>query len=289
MGGLWLQVLFGGLTSGSIYALVAVGLAVIYRATRVINFAHGEFVVIGALTAASLVNPIGLPLAVAVLMGVAAAGTAGFLFERLVLRPMSDKPVFVVILCTLGSSIAFRGAAMVVWGKDPLRLPPFSGETPWRFGGAAVLPQTLWVLGVTAILMVLVGFVLQRTAYGKAARACAENPATARLVGIDVKSMIAWTYVASAGLGGLAGVLISPIAAIDFQAGLLLTIKGLTAAIIGGLDRISGVVLGGLLLGVIEAYASAFISSVMKDALAFGVLIVLLMLRPQGLLGLRRA
>jgi len=289
MGGLWLQVLFGGLTSGSIYALVAVGLAVIYRATRVINFAHGEFVVIGALTAASLVNPIGLPLAVAVLMGVAAAGTAGFLFERLVLRPMSDKPVFVVILCTLGSSIAFRGAAMVVWGKDPLRLPPFSGETPWRFGGAAVLPQTLWVLGLTAILMVLVGFVLQRTAYGKAARACAENPATARLVGIDVKSMIAWTYVASAGLGGLAGVLISPIAAIDFQAGLLLTIKGLTAAIIGGLDRISGVVLGGLLLGVIEAYASAFISSVMKDALAFGVLIVLLMLRPQGLLGLRRA
>ena len=289
MGGLWLQVLFGGLTSGSIYALVAVGLAVIYRATRVINFAHGEFVVIGALTAASLVNPIGLPLAVAVLMGVAAAGTTGFLFERLVLRPMSDKPVFVVILCTLGSSIAFRGAAMVVWGKDPLRLPPFSGETPWRFGGAAVLPQTLWVLGVTAILMVLVGFVLQRTVYGKAVRACAENPATARLVGIDVKSMIAWTYVASAGLGGLAGVLISPIAAIDFQAGLLLTIKGLTAAIIGGLDRISGVVLGGLLLGVIEAYASAFISSVMKDALAFAVLIVLLMLRPQGLLGLRRA
>ena len=289
MDSLWLQVLFGGLTSGSIYALVAVGLAVIYRATRVINFAHGEFVVIGALTAASLVNPIGLPLAAAALIGVAAAGATGLMFERLVLRPMSDKPVFVLILITLGSSIAFRGAAMLLWGKDPLRLPPFSGETPWRVGGAAVLPQALWVLGVTAVVMVLIGFALQRTAFGKAVRACAENPATARLVGIDVKSMIAWTYVASAGLGGVAGVLISPIAAIDFQAGLLLTIKGLTAAIIGGLDRISGVVLGGLLLGVIEAYASAFISSVMKDALAFGLLIVLLMLRPQGLLGLHKA
>jgi branched-chain amino acid transport system permease protein len=289
MDSLWLQVLFGGLTSGSIYALVAVGLAVIYRATRVINFAHGEFVVIGALTAASLVNPIGLPLAAAALIGVAAAGATGLLFERLVLRPMSDKPVFVLILITLGSSIAFRGAAMLLWGKDPLRLPPFSGETPWRVGGAAVLPQALWVLGVTAIVMVLIGFALQRTAYGKAVRACAENPATARLVGIDVKSMIACTYVASAALGGVAGVLISPIAAIDFQAGLLLTIKGLTAAIIGGLDRISGVVLGGLLLGVIEAYASAFISSVMKDALAFGLLILLLMLRPQGLLGLHKA
>ena len=289
MDSLWLQVLFGGLTSGSIYALVAVGLAVIYRATRVINFAHGEFVVIGALTAASLVNPIGLPLAAAALFGVAAAGATGLLFERLVLRPMSDKPVFVLILITLGSSIAFRGAAMLLWGKDPLRLPPFSGETPWRLGGAAVLPQALWVLGVTAVIMVLIGFALQRTAFGKAVRACAENPAAARLVGIDVKSMIAWTYVASAGLGGVAGVLISPIAAIDFQAGLLLTIKGLTAAIIGGLDRISGVVLGGLLLGVIEAYASAFISSVMKDALAFGLLIALLMLRPQGLLGLHKA
>ena len=289
MEGLWLQVLFGGLTSGSIYALVAVGLAVIYRATRVINFAHGEFVVIGALTAASLVDPFGLPLAAAALVGVAVAGATGLLFERLVLRPMSDKPVFVLILCTLGCSIAFRGAAMLLWGKDPLHLPAFSGETPWRFGGAAILPQTLWVLGVTAFVMVLIGFVLQRTAFGKAVRACAENPMAASLAGIDVKSMISWTYVASASLGGAAGVLISPIAAIDFQAGLLLTIKGLTAAIIGGLDRISGVVVGGLLLGVIEAYSSAFISSAMKDAVAFGILIVLLMVRPQGLLSLHKA
>jgi branched-chain amino acid transport system permease protein len=289
MQNLWLQVLFGGLTSGSIYALVAVGLAVIYRATRVINFAHGEFVVIGALTAAGLVDPIGLPLAAAAALGVAAAGATGFLFERLVMRPMSDKPVFVLILCTLGCSMALRGAAMLLWGKDPLRLPPFSGETPWKIGGAAVLPQTLWVLGVTAIAMVLIGFVLQRTAHGKAVRACAENPTAASLAGIDVKSMIAWTYVASAALGGVAGVLISPIAAIDFQSGLLLAIKGLTAAIIGGLDRISGVVLGGLLLGIIEAYSSVLISSALKDGLAFAIMIVLLMLRPQGLLGLHKA
>jgi branched-chain amino acid transport system permease protein len=255
----------------------------------VINFAHGEFVVIGALTAGSLVDTIGLPVAAAALVGVAAAGTTGLLFERLVLRPMSDKPVFVLILCTLGCSIAFRGAAMLLWGRDPLRLPPFSGEASWKIGGAAILPQTVWVLGVTAIAMVLIGFTLQRTGYGKAVRACAENPTAASLAGIDVKSMVAWTYVASAALGGVAGVLISPIAAIDFQAGLLLTIKGLTAAIIGGLDRISGVVLGGLLLGLIEAYSSAFISSAMKDALAFGILILLLILRPQGLLGLHKA
>jgi len=289
MDGFWLQVLFGGLTSGSIYALVAVGLAVIYRATRVINFAHGEFVVIGALTATTLVDPTGLPLVAAVFIGVAASGAAGFFLERLVVRPMSDKPVFVLILCTLGCSIVFRGAAMLIWGKDPLRLPPFSGETPWRIGGAAILPQTLWVLGVTALAMILIGLALQRTAYGKAIRACAENPSAASLVGIDVKTMISWTYVVSASLGGLAGTLISPIAALDFQSGLLLAIKALTAAIIGGLDRISGVVFGGLILGVIEAYASVYISSVMKDALAFGILIVLLIIRPQGLFGLQRA
>lgn len=287
MEGLWLQVLFGGLTSGSIYALVAVGLAVIYRATRVINFAHGEFAVIGALTAASLVGFVGLPLAA--LLGVVAAGVVGLSFERLVLRPISDRPMSVIMLCTLGASIAMRGAAMLVWGKDPLRLPPFSGETPFRFGGASILPQAIWVIVVTAVLMVLVGWALQRTIYGKAVRACAENPSTAELVGINVKSMIALTYVASASLGGVAGVLISPIAALDFQAGLLLTIKGLTAAIIGGLDRITGVVLGGLLLGVIEAYASAYVSSVMKDILAFGILIILLMLRPQGLFGANKA
>ncbi|HEY1748276.1 MAG TPA: branched-chain amino acid ABC transporter permease [Xanthobacteraceae bacterium] len=288
MNGFWLQVLFGGLTSGSIYALVAVGLALIYRATRVINFAHGEFVVIGALTAASLVDPIGLPLAAAAVLGVVAAGATGFLFERLVLRPMGDKPVFVLILCTLGCSIAFRGAEMLLWGKDPLRLPSFSSGTSWKIGGAAILPQALWVLGVTAVVMMIVGFVLQRTAYGKAVRACAENSTAASLAGIDVKSVIAWTHLASAALGGVAGVLISPIAAIDFQSGLLLAIKALTAAIIGGLDRMSGVVLGGLLLGVIEAFSTVFISSAMKDAFAFAILILLLMVRPQGLLGLRR-
>jgi branched-chain amino acid transport system permease protein len=289
MSSFWLQVLFGGLTSGSIYALVAVGLALIYRATRVINFAHGEFVVIGALTAASLVDPMGLPLAAAAVLGVAAAGVTGLAFERLVLRPMGDKPVFVLILCTLGCSIAFRGAEMLLWGKDPLRLPAFSSGASWRVGGAAILPQALWVLGVTAVVVAMIGFVLQRTAYGKAVRACAENPTAASLAGIDVKSVIAWTHLASAALGGLAGVLISPIAAIDFQSGLLLAIKALTAAIIGGLDRMTGVVLGGLLLGVIEAFSAVFISSAMKDAFAFAILILLLMVRPQGLLGFRKA
>ena len=272
MDSLWLQVLFGGLTSGSIYALVAVGLAVIYRATRVINFAHGEFVVIGALTAASLVDPIGLPLAAAALFGVAAAGATGLLFERLVLRPMSDKPVFVLILITLGSSIAFRGAASCCGARIRFVLPPFSGETPWRLGGAAVLPQALWVLGVTAVIMVLIRLraSTHRVWEGSCARARKSCSGPAGRYRCQIDDCLDLMSPAP-GSGGVAGVLISPIAAIDFQAGLLLTIKGLTAAIIGGLDRISGVVLGGLLLGVIEAYASASsFRRCMKMRLAFG-------------------
>lgn len=283
--GLWLQVLFGGLTAGSIYAMVAIGLVLIYRATRVLNFAHGEFVVIGALVTTTAVHTFQLPMPVGIVLGVASAAMSGFALERLVLRPVSGNPVFVLILCTLAASILMRGAIMVIWGKDLLRLAPFTGETPLRFAGAAILPQTLWVFGVAATAVLLLGMFLKSTAYGKAMRATAENPVSASLAGINVKFIGALSYLLAAGTGGLAGVLIAPITGIDFQTGLLLALKGLTAAIIGGLERINGVVVGGLMLGIIEAFGSAYVSSVLKDALAFCVLIAVLAVRPQGLLG----
>jgi len=203
------------------------------------------------------------------------------------LRPVSGNPVFVLILSTLAASILMRGAIMVIWGKDLLRLSPFSGETPLRFGGAAILPQTLWVFGVAAVVVILLSVFLSSTAYGKAMRASAENPVSASLAGINVKLIGSLSYLLAAAIGGLAGVLIAPITGIDFQLGLLLAMKGLTAAIIGGLERINGVVVGGLLLGIIEAFGSAYVSSVLKDALAFAVLIAVLVVRPQGLLGAR--
>lgn len=283
--GLWLQVLFGGLTTGSIYALVALGLVLIYRATRVLNFAHGEFVVLGAFVAISVAKYSGLGLLASVVLGVAAAGFSGILFERLVIRPVSRNPHFVIILATLAGSILLRGAMMIIWGKDSLRLEPFSGEDPIRIGGATILPQTLWVLGVTvAVVLLLAGF-LKQTAYGKAIRACAENPVSASLAGINVNMVIVLSYALAAGIGGLAGVVIAPIAGVDFQMGLLLAIKGLTAAVIGGLESFYGVVLGGLLLGILEAYGAAYVSSVLKDALAFAILIAVLIVRPQGLFG----
>ncbi len=284
-GGFFLQVLFGGLTAGSIYVMVGLGIALVYRATRVLNFAHGEFVVFGALLATSAVDGFQAPLIIAVLTGVAGAAALGFLLERSVLRPISAKPLFVQILVTLGASICLRGLAMVIWGKDPLRLPSFSGEEPIRLQAAAILPQTLWVICGAAVTVAALVVFLKHTKYGKALRASAEDSISATLVGIDSKRIASLSYLVGAGVGGLAGVLMCPITTMDFHMGLLLAMKGLTAAIIGGLDRIVGVVIGGILLGVMEAFGSVFVSSTLKDALAFAVLICILMFRPQGLLG----
>jgi branched-chain amino acid transport system permease protein len=284
---LYLQAFFGGLTAGSIYAMIALGFTLVYRSTTVINFAHGEFVMLGALLAISGVATFKLPLAVSVLLAVALSGVIGIAFERLMVDPVRSQPPFVLILITLGASALFRGLAMVVWGKDALPLPAFTGGQPIEVAGASLLPQVVWIVAGTALTVALLSYFLNRTIWGKALRACAENPHAAGLVGIDVPKMIRLSFLISAAIGGLAGVLITPVTTMDFQAGFLLAMKGLTGAIIGGLDRVSGVVVGAILLGLIESLSAVFISSLMKDAVAFLILIVVLYLWPQGILGHR--
>jgi branched-chain amino acid transport system permease protein len=286
---LLLQTVFGGLTAGSIYAMIALGFTLVYRATTVINFAHGEFVMLGALMAISLVTGLRVPLYVAVPVAVLATAIVGLISERVVVRPVRTQPPFMLILITLGLSAFFRGTAMVVWGKDPLPLPAFSGDRALALGGATILPQVVWILGATLLVIGLLSLFLNRAAYGKALRACAENPSAASLVGINVGTMIMLSFGLSAAIGGLAGVLIAPITAMDFQSGFLLAMKGLTGAIVGGLSRVMGVVVGALLLGLIEALGAAYVSSLMKDALAFVVLIAVLIWRPNGLFGARLA
>jgi branched-chain amino acid transport system permease protein len=284
---LYLQAFFGGLTAGSIYAMIALGFTMVYRSTTVINFAHGEFVMLGALLAISGVATFKLPLAVSVLLAVALSGVIGIAFERLMVDPVRSQPPFVLILITLGASALFRGVAMLVWGKDALPLPSFTGGQPIEIAGATLLPQVVWIVAGTALTVALLSYFLNSTIWGKALRACAENPHAAGLVGIDVPKMIRLSFLISAAIGGLAGVLITPVTTMDFQAGFLLAMKGLTGAIIGGLDRVSGVVVGAILLGLIESFSAVFISSLMKDAVAFLILIVVLYLWPQGILGQR--
>jgi branched-chain amino acid transport system permease protein len=282
---LFLQALFGGLTSGSIYAIIALGFSLVYRSTTVVNFAQGEFAMLGGLIAVSGVTALKLPLPGAVMLAVLITALIGVAVERTLVRPVRKQPVFVVILLTLAASSFFRGAAMVVWGKDPLTLPSFSGEQPLAVGGATILPQTFWILGTAIVVMALLSLVMNQTIYGKALRACAENPRAATLMGIDVGLVVMASFALSAALGGLAGVLVTPVTAMEFQFGFGLAMKGLTGALIGGLERTSGVIVGALLLGLIEALGATYVSSLMKDAMAFAVLIAILIVRPNGLLG----
>jgi branched-chain amino acid transport system permease protein len=286
---LYLQVFFGGLTAGSTYAMLALGFTLAYRTTKIINFAQGEFVMLGAFVAISGVVGLKLPLPLAIVLAIAVCAFLGVLFERLLLRPVRRQPAFVLILITVGASFLMRGVAMVVWGTEALNLPAFSGEQPLFVAGASVVPQVVWIVGTAAAIVLLLSLFLNRTVYGKALRACAENPNAASLVGINVGAAVLVSYVISAAIGAIAGVLITPITAMDYQAGFLLAMKGLTGAIIGGLQRVEGVVAGAVLLGLIEAFGATFISSLLKDALVYLVLILVLVIRPNGLFSGRGA
>jgi branched-chain amino acid transport system permease protein len=282
-----LQYLISGLTSGAIYALIALGFGIIYNTTTIINFAQGEMVMLGALCAISIYQLIpSLP--VAFVGGVLIVSMVGLLFERLALRPVRDPSPITLIIITVGAAVFLQGLAMLIWGKEAYPLPSFSGNAPLHLGTATILPQNLWVLGLTAILVLALEAFFRLTLMGKAMRATSYNPRAARLVGIPAGRMVQLSFGLAAALGAGAGILIAPLTLGVYDMGAMLGLKGFSAAIIGGLGSLLGGVLGGLLLGLVEAFTSGLISSGYRDAVAFLLLLVVLFLRPQGLLGGRR-
>jgi len=279
-----LQYLISGLTNGAIYALIALGFGIIYNATTIINFAQGEMVMLGALCAISVYHLYpSLPLAL--VGGVAMVTLIGLVFERLALRPVKDPNPITLIIITVGGAVLIKGVAMLIWGKDAYPLPPFSGDVPIHLGPATILPQNLWVMGITAALVLGLEAFFRLTLMGKAMRACAYNTKAARLVGISAGRMVQLSFGLAAALGAGAGILIAPLTLGVYDMGTMLGLKGFSAAIIGGLGSLMGGVLGGLVLGVAEALATGLISSGYRDAVAFLLLLVVLFLRPQGLVG----
>jgi branched-chain amino acid transport system permease protein len=283
-----LQFVLSGLMVGGIYALIALGFTIVFNATEAINFAQGAFVMLGGMVAVALYAA-ELPLIVACLGAVAIVTGVGLLFERLTLAPLRHVSVMNLIIITIGAFLFLEGAAMVVWGKDAFSLPPFSGEEPIRVLGASFLPQTLWILGTTAVVVILVRLFFDHTMLGRAMRAVAANRFAATLMGVNVKRMVACSFALAAGVGAVAGVIIAPIAFAQWDRGTMLGLKGFTAAIVGGLGSGPGAVVGGLLLGVLEALGAGFLSSGYKDAIALLLLIVMLLVRPEGLCGRRSA
>jgi len=279
-----LQFLVTGVTVGAVYALVGLGFALIYNASDVVNFAQGEFVMLGALLAIALLGT-GLSLPLAALAAILITVLVGLLLERVAIEPALGAPVVSTIIITIGAAMVLRGAALLLWGKDFHTLPSFSGDAPLNLGGATLLPQSLWVLGVTALLVLLVRAFFNRTLLGKALLACSCNRAAAQLVGINVRVMLRLAYGLSAGLGAMAGILIAPITFSSYDAGVMLGLKGFSAAIVGGIGHPLGAVVGGLLLGVLEALGAGLISSGYKDAIAFLFVLMVLFFEPTGLFG----
>lgn len=278
------QYFISGLTNGAIYALIALGFGIIFNSTTIINFAQGEFVMLGAMCAISIYHLVpSLPLAFA--GGVIIVSLVGLVFERLALRPVGEASPLTLIIITVGAGVFLKGVAMLLWGKESYTLPPFSGEAPLHLGPATLLPQNLWVLGLTLVLVLALEAFFRLTLMGKAMRACAYNPRAARLVGIPASRMVQLSFALSALLGAGAGILIAPLTLGVYDMGTILGLKGFAAAIIGGLGSLLGGVLGGLLLGLAESFTSGLISSGYKDAVAFLLLLVVLFLRPRGLLG----
>jgi branched-chain amino acid transport system permease protein len=281
-----LQFIFSGLTVGAVYALVALGFTLIYSASDVVNFAQGEFVMLGGMVTV-VVSAAGVPLPLAALIAVGVTVLVGLGLHRLAIEPARGASPVALIIITIGASIFIRGVAQNLFDKQFHKLPAFSGDTPFIVYGATLLPQSLWVLGGAAVIVTVLYAFLERTVVGKAVLATAANRLAARLVGINTTMIVSLSFGLSAAIGAIAGILVTPITLTSYGIGTLLALKGFAAGMLGGMGNPLGAVLGGLLLGLLEALGAGYLSSTYKDGIAFVIILVVLFVLPQGLLGKR--
>ncbi len=279
------QFLVAGITNGSIYALIGLGFCLIQNATGLVNFAQGDFVMLGAMVAISLMQAAGLPMIVAFPASIVVVALVAIALEQGPLRLSRNRDILTLVMITVGASMSFRGSSMMIWGKNAHIFPALGGETPIVFWNAAILPQTLWILAISLVVLSLLYLFFHCTLLGKAVRAAADNPQGALLIGISVRKVVALAFALAGGLGALAGILVTPITSMSFDGGLMLGLKGFAAAILGGYGSTLGAVAGGLLLGILESLGAGFISSAYKDAFAFLILLTILFVKPAGLFG----
>jgi branched-chain amino acid transport system permease protein len=282
------QYVASGLVIGGIYALIGLGFVIVFSVSRIVNFAQGEFVMLGALVMVTA-HDRGLPVAGALALTVLVVAAVGALLQRVAVHPLRQAPPLAVLILTIGASIALRGGALLLWGTDPFALPAFSAGPPLTIGGAVVVRQALWVLGVAALVFAALWFFFTRTYAGAAVRACAASPRGARLMGVRVDRMVLLAFALSGALGAVAGAVIAPITYATYDMGLMLGLKGFVAAVLGGLVSPPGAIAGGFLLGVLESLAAGLVSSAYKDAVGFVVLIALCLAQVAGWLPWRVA
>jgi branched-chain amino acid transport system permease protein len=282
-----LQYLLSGITSGSIYAIVAIGFNIIYNTTGIINFAQGEFVMLGAMIAITFSAIMPLPLAV--VCAVLLTSIVGGLVELIFIRWLKHPSVLRMTIITIGVSILLKEAALHIWDEKVRALRYFTGNecSSISIFGAHISPQVLWVLGVCGAVVFFLTLFFRYTLIGRSMRACSANRVAAVLCGINAKNMVTFSFMLSAAIGGLAGCVISPLTQTQYECGTPLAIKGFTVAILGGLGNSTAAVAAGLLLGIVEALSISILPVAYKDVIAIGVLLAILFFRPSGLFGNR--
>ena len=280
-----LQYTFSGLTNGAIYALIALGFCVVNNTMGIVNFVQVDFVTLGGMLMFSCLFGAGLPMVPGLLLAVAGVAVAAMIVERFGLRPARSNNPLVLIFLTVGLSIILRGIIKLVWGKNRMALPPLTPDQPINIWGASVLPQALWILLLTLVSISLLTWFFYKTSLGLSMRAVASNPKAAAVIGIQSGRIRLTSYAIAGALGGLAGVLVTPITTLNYDVGVLLGLKGFAAAILGGFGSFPGAILGGLSLGLLESLSAGYLSSAYKDVVAFVVLLLVLCIRPKGLLG----
>jgi len=286
---LFCQYLFAGITYGLIYAIVAIGFNIIYNTTGIINFAQGEFVMLGGMIAISMNNI--MPLPFAILVAVMITMIIGALIEIIFIRWLVKPSILRMIIITIGISIITREIALHIWGEGVRALPYFVGNeiTSVSVFGVGVSPQVFWVLGVCTVMVVALNLFFKFIPLGQVMRACAANRVAATLCGINTKNMVTFSFVLSAGIGAIAGCVVSPITYTQYDGGTNLAIKGFTVAILGGPGNSMAAVAAGLLLGIIEAFSVSVLPLAFQDAISIAILLIILFVRPHGLFGNKSA
>ncbi len=279
-----IQFLSSGLTEGSRYALAALGFTLIYNASGVINFAQGESIMLGGMTAAVLYAS-GVPLSVAIVIALAVSVAASVILQFLAVRTLRRSGVLTVIILTAAFGMVLRGLVQAFWGTQTRTYPPFTGSEPIHLFGGSIMPQTVWVIAVAAVLLIALHCFFRYSRTGRAFLAAAFDPTTAELMGINVRKILLLAFGIAGLLGAMAGVVSTPLTTTSYDAGVLLGVKAIIAAIFGGMGSVAGAVIAGLILGIAEALTAGYISSAYKDTVPFLIVVFVLVFRPNGLLG----
>ena len=278
------QIIVGGVLQGCIFGLLAVGFSLIYRVASAVNLAQGGFAIFAALLTGTLQQSLDLSVIPAGILAVAGTALLAWGLGIAVFAPgLNRLPVSTMFIVTVGLLTCLEGASLVIWGSQSYSLPSFSGERPLSLFGLLLPPQGLWLVGITAVITGALAFVLARTRLGRAFRACAENPLAAGLMGIGVARMQVLSFVLAAAIGAIGGIVIGPITSFQFDTGGMYTIFGFIAAVMGGIGAPIGAIVGGLCLGIATQLAAAYVSSLFSNALALGLLLAILLWRPNGL------